>query len=118
MEKRKARRFGLRLPIELVRQGRLYAVGETRNLSSAGVLFKVDSKLRIGQGLEYFVTLFAPEGGAKMVRIHCRGRVMRVNENGEIAATLERCGFVRANNEAGSTSFSYPAAESDLVARS
>ena len=42
MEQRKAQRFELKLPLELIRKGStaLSEHGETRNLSSVGVLFE------------------------------------------------------------------------------
>ena len=59
VEQRKARRFELRLPLELVRNGSiaLSKSGETRNLSSVGVLFRSDASLRIGDAVEYMITL-------------------------------------------------------------
>jgi hypothetical protein len=99
MEQRKARRFDLRLPFELVRSGTrpLSERGETRNLSSVGVLFHSDAPLRIGEPVEYMITLPTtqpgpPEAG---VRIHCLGKVVRFARKTEIAATLERYEFVR-----------------------
>ena len=114
MEHRKTQRFGLCLPIEVVRRDSHSEVGETRNLSSGGVLFKLGTKLRIGERFEYVVTLLTPEGAEQSIRIHCKGRVMRITENGEIAATMERWEFVRVNR-ADSISFSYPSLEPDLM---
>jgi hypothetical protein len=51
-----------------------------------------------------------------MIRIHCKGRVMRVAENGDIGATLERWRFVGSRNQADSTCISDPSLESDPVA--
>jgi hypothetical protein len=98
MEQRKARRFELRLPFELVRSGSkpLSEVGETRNLSSVGVLFQSDASLRIGEPVEYMITLPAPpKKGEVGVRIHCLGKVVRFAKKTEVAATLERYEFVR-----------------------
>jgi len=97
MEQRKAQRFDLRLPFELVRGGArpLAQAGETRNLSSVGVLFESEAHLRIGEPVEYVITLpTAPAPGAP-VRIHCLGKVVRFSNSTEIAATLERYEFVR-----------------------
>jgi len=99
MEQRKARRFDLRLPLELVRTGSrpLSERGETRNLSSVGVLFDSGASLRIGEPVEYMITLPTPPGGSgdTGVRIHCLGKVVRFARKTEIAATLERYEFVR-----------------------
>jgi hypothetical protein len=85
----------LRLPFELVRSGSqsLSRVGETRNLSSMGVLFAAEAHVTIGDPVEYLITLpTAPETGR--VRIRCLGKVVRF-DNTEVAATLERYEFVR-----------------------
>ncbi len=49
MEQRKAQRFELKLPLELIRKGSqpLSEYGETRNLSSVGVLFESGAALRL-----------------------------------------------------------------------
>lgn len=97
MEQRKAQRFDLRLPVELVRGGTrsLTETGETRNLSSVGVLFRSEARLRIGEPLEYVITLPTAAAASDQVRIHCLGKVVRLPRKTEVAATLERYEFVR-----------------------
>ena len=98
MEQRKARRFDLRLPFELVRSGSrtISERGETRNMSSVGVLFESHANLKVGEALEYLITLPAPSGtNNHSVRIHCLGKVVRLPKPTEVAATLERYDFVR-----------------------
>jgi hypothetical protein len=97
MEQRKARRFELKLPLELVRNGSeaLCERGETRNLSSVGVLFRSDASLRIGDAVEYMITLPASAGEPDGVHLRCLGKVVRYGKATEIAATLERYEFVR-----------------------
>ena len=97
VEQRKARRFELRLPLELVRNGSaaLSERGETRNLSSVGVLFQSGASLRIGDAVEYMITLPASAGEVDGVRLRCLGKVVRYGKSAEIAATLERYEFVR-----------------------
>jgi len=105
-EQRKNQRFELKLPIELVRAGGegVPQVGETRNLSSGGVLFTSDGKLQKGDPIEYLVTL--PSQGEEVgLRLRCMGKVVRVDEREteasaarhpfSIAATLERHEFLR-----------------------
>jgi hypothetical protein len=97
MEQRKAQRFELRLPLELIRKGSqaLSEHGETKNLSSVGVLFAAEAPLRIGEAVEYLITLpGTPDRGAK-VRLHCLGKVVRFSSETGVAATLERYEFVR-----------------------
>ena len=97
VEQRKARRFELRLPLELVRNGTaaLSEHGETRNLSSVGVLFQSGASLRIGDAVEYMITLPASAADVDGVRLRCLGKVVRYGKSAEIAATLERYEFVR-----------------------
>jgi PilZ domain-containing protein len=95
-EQRKSKRFELRLPLELVRNGheRISEMGETRNLSSTGVLFRAPLVVELGQHVEYLITLPASGQGAD-VRIRCVGKVIRQANDAEFAATLERYEFVR-----------------------
>jgi hypothetical protein len=97
MEQRKARRFDLKLPFELIRSGSapLSQHGETKNLSSAGVLFQSEADLHIGEPVEYVITLPTPQGDGDNVRLHCIGKVVRFARKAEVAATLERYEFVR-----------------------
>ena len=97
MEQRKAQRFDLRLPVELVRGGTrsLMEIGETRNMSSVGVLFRSEVRLKVGDPLEYVITLPTASPAADQVRIHCLGKVVRLPRTTEVAATLERYEFVR-----------------------
>jgi hypothetical protein len=106
-EQRKNQRFELKLPIELVRTGNDTnpQIGETRNLSSGGVLFASDGTLKKGDSIEYLVTLSAT-GMESPLRLRCMGKVLRVDERSaqdggsarypfSIAATLERHEFLR-----------------------
>jgi hypothetical protein len=97
MEQRKARRFDLRLPFELIRSGSapLSERGETKNLSSAGVLFQSEADLHVGEPVEYLITLPTSPAEGEHVRLHCIGKVVRFAKKAEIAATLERYEFVR-----------------------
>jgi PilZ domain len=97
MEQRKAQRFELKLPLELIRKGSqaLSEHGETRNLSSVGVLFAADAPLRIGEAVEYMITLPSTPNDGEKVRLHCLGKVVRFSPETGVAATLERYEFVR-----------------------
>jgi len=97
MEQRKARRFDLKLPFELIRGGTapLSEHGETKNLSSAGVLFQSQADLHVGEPVEYVITLPTSPAQGENVRLHCIGKVVRFAKKAEIAATLERYEFMR-----------------------
>src|SRR5687767_15810463 len=103
LEQRKAKRFELSLPVELIRNGiqRVSKVGETKNMSSSGVLFVSPEDVEIGQPIEYLIT-FHP-GTKGEIRLRCVGKVVRVERPGptpadahfNVAATLERYEFLR-----------------------
>jgi hypothetical protein len=95
-EQRKSQRFELKLPLEIVRAGSLpvNTTGETKNLSSSGVLFKLDAPLPVGESIEYIITLPVTRAGGPAVRLRCMGKVVRHAESCA-AATLERYEFVR-----------------------
>ena len=97
-EQRRSKRFELKLPVELVRAGsrRLSHFGETRNVSSGGVLFTDPQEpIELGQPIEYLISL--PTGkNLGEVRLRCMGTVVRRDaDNNVLAATLERYEFVR-----------------------
>lgn len=93
MEQRKAQRFDLKLPFELVRNGSLRTCGETKNISSVGVLLAAPSELEPGEPVEYMIT-FPASSEVDRVRLRCLGKVVRRSDS-ELAATLERYEFVR-----------------------
>jgi hypothetical protein len=103
-DQRRNQRFALRLPFELVRSGSHFIrkTGETRNLSSTGVLFTSDAEVQIGEPIEYLITLPSSREG-DTVRLRCMGKVVRFDQTlaetqapPAVAATLERFEFVRS----------------------
>ena len=96
IEQRKHQRFELRLPFEVVRNGSPLTVrGETKNLSSAGVLFSAESHLPLGESIEYLITLPRTPGTRKDVRLRCVGKILREDSESAFAASLERYEFLR-----------------------
>jgi hypothetical protein len=105
IEQRRSKRFDIKLPVKLVRNGlrAVSGVGETRNMSSGGVLFASDTKIDIGEPVEYVINLINAGG----VNLHCLGKVMRLDSGVpgwedpskpfELAVTLERYEFIRRN---------------------
>ncbi len=103
VEHRRSKRFDVKLPLRLVRNGlrRITGAGETRNLSSGGVLFASDTKVQVGEPIEYVISL-TPSGE---VDLRCLGNVMRLDANVRdgsergkpfrVAATVERYEFIR-----------------------
>jgi hypothetical protein len=101
LEQRKSRRFELKLPLELLRSGsrRLLESGETKNLSSVGVLFDSAAQLEPGDVVEYMITLPSFANGAE-VRLRCKGKIVRRTTDSSAAATLDRWEFVRERKPA------------------
>jgi hypothetical protein len=96
IEQRKHQRFELRLQFEVVRNGSAMTVrGETKNLSSAGVLFTSEGQLPLGESIEYLITLPRTPGTRKDVRLRCVGKVIREDAESAFAASLERYEFLR-----------------------
>src|ERR1044071_3050100 len=96
IEQRKHQRFELRLPFEVVRNGSMLIVrGETKNVSSAGVLFTSESQLPLGESIEYLITLPRTPGARRDVRLRCVGKILREDAESAFAASLERYDFLR-----------------------
>ena len=115
IEQRKNQRFDLRLPIEILGEKSHRPRGETMNVSSCGVLFTTPGSVRVGDPIEYLITLPKGSGARIEVRLRCMGKVVRSDQivRGDqavpsdhvvpseepvlaFAATLERYEFVRA----------------------
>ncbi|HLJ48939.1 MAG TPA: PilZ domain-containing protein [Bryobacteraceae bacterium] len=95
LEQRNSRRFDLKLPFELLRPGlQVVRNGETKNVSSSGVLFSADVPVQPGQRIEYAITLPCGEKNVTL-RIRCIGKIVRRISDVEAAATLERYDFIR-----------------------
>ena len=96
MEQRKNQRFDLRLPFEILDDAtKTKTKGETRNVSSSGVLFTAKAPVEIGASIEYMITLPKAPGTRSDVRLRCIGKVVRSEQSLRFAATLERYEFVR-----------------------
>jgi hypothetical protein len=96
MDQRKNQRFELHLPLEIsMGAAKPKAKGETRNVSSCGVLFSSKTPVAIGASIEYLITLPKAPGTRSEVRLRCVGKVVRSEEPSRFAATMERYEFLR-----------------------
>jgi hypothetical protein len=107
IDNRRSRRYELKLPLELVKAGgtQVSLPGETKNLSSGGVLFSSDVHVDVGAPIEYYISLPTGANPQDGVRLRCLGKVTRLEQaqpgrDGEakfstVAATLERYEFIR-----------------------
>ena len=76
--------------------------GETRNISSSGVLVCSETVLELGETIEYYITLPSPAKNERL-RLHCVGKVVRAADVPEgdvecpqsVAMTMERYEFTR-----------------------
>ena len=96
VERRRADRFELQLPVLVVRDGNkpVCIIGETRNLSSSGVLMAIQGPLAIGDPIEYVIMLTLSTRGQQATRLHCKGKVLR-SDGLVYATTIERYEFLR-----------------------
>ena len=96
IEQRKHQRFDLKLPFQILRsEDGSGTEGETKNVSSSGVLFQSALPLPVGDSIEYFITLPKIPGNKLEVRLRCVGRVVRESGESSFAATLDRYEFLR-----------------------
>lgn len=96
IEQRKNQRFDLKLPLEIIRAGaNPKTKGETKNVSSCGVLFKSAVPVQVGEAIEYLITFPKAPGSRVEVRLRCVGKVLRGDSQETFAATLERYEFMR-----------------------
>jgi hypothetical protein len=106
IEQRRAKRFELELPLEIVRAGseRISEIGTTRNISSGGVLFVSTKGMELNGPVEYVVTLASGANG--VVNLRCMGKVLRLEKKATegseaepvaVAISLERYEFLRSN---------------------
>ncbi len=100
-EQRRSQRFQLTMPMTLVRgtRGEINKIGETRNVSSNGVFFVLSESIELGSLLEFVITLPEEITLAGAVRLLCKGKVTRIEQQEDalvgVAATIERYEFLR-----------------------
>jgi len=101
-DKRRARRFDLYLPVQVVTVGETKSSESvrTRDISSTGLFIEFDKRVEAGAKVELLVTLPREITQAGPVQIHCMGHVVRV-ERGErertgVAISIDRYDFTRA----------------------
>jgi hypothetical protein len=98
----------MQLPLQIIQVGdqRVNRREQTRDISSGGICFLSSTAVEVGDRIEYLITLSGsnPPRSNPPVRIRCLGKVMRRREprtsdegNYEIAVTMERYQFVRAD---------------------
>ena len=81
-EKRATRRFVLDLPVavKFFNNGTYEVTGHTRDVSARGVFFYLDSEIAEGAPIEFVMTLPSEITFASPIRVHCVGKVVRVEK--------------------------------------
>jgi len=102
VERRRALRFGLALPLHVVRlRGRKVDLrGETRDLSSNGAFLLIPGGAPAGASIEFVVTLQDAAPLGEKVRLRCQGHVVRATRGDKpgrhgVATTIDRYQFSR-----------------------
>jgi len=107
LEQRRTQRYKLQLPVEIVHLGGqpVNRTEQTRDISSGGVCFLSPTHVEVGGRIEYLITLSTAH---PPVKIRCLGKVLRSFQPSaaphyEVACTMERYQFVRADEMEAST---------------
>jgi PilZ domain len=99
-EKRATRRFALRLPVSVQygEKGQEHEA-QTRDVSARGICFYVDSAIQAGSVIDFTLTLPPEITLTESIRVHCKGRVVRVESGGAtgkmaVAAVIDEYEFL------------------------
>lgn len=101
-DRRASRRFTMSLPVVIRPNGRGRTeerLGQTRDVSFRGLYFTTDADCDAGAEIEFVLTLPKEITLATDVKIHCFGRVVRVEPQVAgrgVAARIERYEFLQA----------------------
>ncbi len=98
-EKRGARRFPLHVPVTVTNGNDHKEVAEIRDVSARGISFYLDSALEQGTEIGFTLTLPPEITLTESIRVQCRGRVVRVENDGgdgklAVAAVIEEYEFL------------------------
>jgi len=102
VENRRHRRYSLALPLKVRVKMQEWREAETatRDVAAAGVYFSLSEPCEIGSAVEFDLTLPPEMSQGNVVRIRCRGKVVRVERpdgSGRIGigASIEEYDFVK-----------------------
>ncbi len=97
-ERRARRRFPVRMQIAILPSANLPgAEGATRDVSSGGVFFYVDPKVKPAPDFDFILKLPSDIAPPDVARVACHGRIVRVEEGADgllgIAAKIDKVQF-------------------------
>ncbi len=99
-DKRTTRRFNLHLPVSV--QGPAQLDAQTRDVSSRGICFYTEKHMEPGSPVEFTLTLPPEITMTEAIQVHCKGRVVRVEEATDgrlaIAAQISQYQFIPATD--------------------
>jgi len=102
-ERRKKMRFELHLICEILHTSSgVRTRGETRNVSSSGVLFSSEERIAVGDSISYLITFPRFRRARRNIQLLCSGRVLREDRSLTFAASLERYEFAHEWNPGSS----------------
>ncbi len=106
MDKRRARRFSMMLPLAVTSAPEVAKEPvQTRDVSSGGVYFELGEAPQPGSRMEFVLTLPTEITLAAPVQVRCVGKVVRVDRSPGrrvgVAATIERYEFLRSGSGDG-----------------
>jgi len=93
---RNTRRFALNLPLTVrVSESSDAALAATKDVSARGVFFYMDTDVAEGSPIEFTLTLPPEITLTERIKVHCVGKVVRVDHKGKdakvgIAAAIEQ----------------------------
>ena len=100
-EKRGTRRFALRLPVSVTydTNGGQDKAAQTRDVSSRGICFYLDSSIVAGSPIEFTLTLPPEITLTESIHVRCKGKVVRVDSGSPdgkmaVAAVIDEYEFL------------------------
>jgi hypothetical protein len=103
-EKRAARRFALRIPVDIARgeNSNHNEAAQIRDVSARGVSFYLDAPIEQGSPIGFTLTLPPEITLTESIRVQCKGRIVRVEDGAAdgkmaVAAVIEEYEFLPAS---------------------
>ena len=100
-DKRATRRFALHLPVSVrYAEDPAEHQAQTRDVSARGICFFVNQDMQAGSHIDFTLTLPPEITLTESIRVRCKGRVVRVENNGgvngkmAIAAVIDEYEFL------------------------
>jgi|SRR5580698_4177460 hypothetical protein len=100
-EKRAARRFALRIPVSIARNGdsKYHESAQIRDVSARGISLYLDSPIEQGSPIGFTLTLPPEITLTESIRVQCKGHVVRIESDSvdgkmAVAAVIEEYEFL------------------------